>query len=125
MAHGRSPSRAIPVHAILSVEQTKKAPRRQKPGSTAFELRARAQARYALYRDVRGRLAWCLLCGVWVSPRPRSLAARLAQPNVFQKETLRYFFQQTIQLFLFTDLSMAGLPAELKHITQRRKRKQP
>jgi len=27
--------------------------------------------------------------------------------------------------FLFTDLSVAGLPAELKHITQRRKRKQP
>ena len=26
---------------------------------------------------------------------------------------------------LFTDLSAAGLPAELKHITQRRKRKQP
>lgn len=26
---------------------------------------------------------------------------------------------------LFTDLSVAGLPAELKHITQRRKRKQP
>lgn len=25
----------------------------------------------------------------------------------------------------FTDLSAAGLPAELKHITQRRKRKQP
>lgn len=26
---------------------------------------------------------------------------------------------------MFTDLSVAGLPAELKHITQRRKRKQP
>jgi len=55
MAHGRSPSRAIPVHAILSVEQTKKAPRRQKPGSTAFELRARAQARHAL---LTRRRAW-------------------------------------------------------------------
>lgn len=30
-----------------------------------------------------------------------------------------------LSLFLFTDLSVAGLPAELKHITQRRKRKQP
>ena len=29
------------------------------------------------------------------------------------------------QIFMFTDLSAAGLPAELKHITQRRKRKQP
>lgn len=28
-------------------------------------------------------------------------------------------------IFLYTDLSVAGLPAELKHITQRRKRKQP
>lgn len=28
-------------------------------------------------------------------------------------------------IILFTDLSVAGLPAELKHITQRRKRKQP
>lgn len=27
--------------------------------------------------------------------------------------------------FFFTDLSAAGVPAELKHITKRRKRKQP
>lgn len=40
------------------------------------------------------------------------------------KETLRFLFAINI-LILFTDLSMAGLPAELKHITQRRKRKQP
>ena len=31
----------------------------------------------------------------------------------------------TLPPTLFTDLSAAGLPAELKHITQRRKRKQP
>ncbi|CCW65863.1 unnamed protein product [Phytomonas sp. EM1] len=31
----------------------------------------------------------------------------------------------TFPFVLFTDLSVAGLPAELKHITQRRKRKQP
>lgn len=30
-----------------------------------------------------------------------------------------------LRFSLFTDLSVAGLPAELKHITQRRKRKQP
>lgn len=30
-----------------------------------------------------------------------------------------------IKICVLTDLSMAGLPAELKHITQRRKRKQP
>lgn len=67
--------------------------------------------------------------------RARSLAARLAQPNktfLKKEKTLRFFliFKKikkisTFCLFLFTDLSMAGLPAELKHITQRRKRKQP
>lgn len=43
-----------------------------------------------------------------------------------QKKTnvffLRFFF---LLFFLLTDLSAVGLPAKLKHITQRRKRKQP
>ena len=46
---------------------------------------------------------------------------------------IRVLHQQTKQQnnekipleFYFTDLSTAGPPAELKHITQRRKRKQP
>lgn len=55
MAHGRSLSWAIPVHAILSVEQTKKAPAHGRPQKAAgarfyaFELRARAQARHPSY----------------------------------------------------------------------------
>jgi len=61
MAHGRSLSWAIPVHAILSVEQTKKAPLRLKNGDPAFEPRVRAQA-WRLTVMARGRLAWCLLC---------------------------------------------------------------
>jgi len=36
-----------------------------------------------------------------------------------EKEIKKTFY------FWFTDLSVAGLPAELKHIIQRRKRKQP
>lgn len=40
-------------------------------------------------------------------------------PNVFECVTLFFLCNS------FTDLSAAGLPAELKHITQRRKRKQP
>ena len=41
----------------------------------------------------------------------------------FSGVTQKSLFQNIV--FLFTDLSAAGLPAELKHITQRRKRKQP
>lgn len=91
MAHGRSSSWAIPVHAILSVEQTKKS-LRYSLLVRLFETRVRAQAwRQSL---ARGRLAWCLLCGRGLF-RPLttdSLAARLAQPNVFKKETLRFLF---------------------------------
>lgn len=39
--------------------------------------------------------------------------------------TVRGLFAHHHLDLLFTDLSAAGLPAELKHITQRRKRKQP
>lgn len=57
--------------------------------------------------------------------RPNLISSREAgAAKRVPKETLRFLFVHTI-LILFTDLSMAGLPAELKHITQRRKRKQP
>lgn len=89
----------------------------------AFNLRVRAQARRE--STARGRLAWCLLCGQgFVDPVP-FLAARRAQPNVFPKRNIAFSLLSNPILILFTDLSMAGLPAELKHITQRRKRKQP
>jgi len=41
------------------------------------------------------------------------------------KVKTRPFYNLLLIYFISTDLSMAGLPAELKHITQRRKRKQP
>ena len=42
-----------------------------------------------------------------------------------QKTTFFDFCCTKLFCTSFTDLSVAGLPAELKHITQRRKRKQP
>ena len=141
MAHGRSPSWAIPVHAILSVEQTKKKKNKERKSFFPalcfffFKTRVRAQARRGFLCFPRGRLAWCLLCRVRSSARAfPSREAGAAKQNFFKKrkKTLRFFliFKKikkisTFCLFLFTDLSMAGLPAELKHITQRRKRKQP
>lgn len=70
---------------------------------------------------------WLGVCCVgqgFVDPVP-FLAARLAQPNVFPKRNIAFSLLSNPILILFTDLSVAGLPAELKHITQRRKRKQP
>lgn len=87
----------------------------------AFKLRVRAQARR--FPKARGRLAWCLLCGSFSLDEPVPSREAGAAKRV-PKETLRFLFAINI-LILFTDLSMAGLPAELKHITQRRKRKQP
>ncbi len=100
MAHGRSLSWAIPVHAILSVEQTKKkeAPLGEKrerktlhssSWPSFFKLRARAQARHTPLCAA----VWLGVCCVLLPSKGggQSLAARLAQPNVFQKETLRLF----------------------------------
>lgn len=72
----------------------------------------------------RGRLTWCLLCGCRDSPHAPISSREAGAAKRVPKETLRFLFAINI-LILFTDLSMAGLPAELKHITQRRKRKQP
>lgn len=100
-----------------------------------FKTRVRAQARRGFLCFPRGRLAWCLLCRVRSFARAfPSREAGAAKQNFFKKrkKTLRFFLifkklknLNILFLFLFTDLSMAGLPAELKHITQRRKRKQP
>lgn len=46
------------------------------------------------------------------------------KPNKKTQEK-HLFLCEIFFVYLFTDLSVAGLPAELKHITQRRKRKQP
>jgi len=43
-----------------------------------------------------------------------------------KKTTMRITLSTSFEnCFLFTDLSAVGPPAKLKHITQRRKRKQP
>lgn len=55
-------------------------------------------------------------CVVW----PRG---RRSPPKPKNKKNIAFF--DFFCVSLFTDLSTAGLPAELKHITQRRKRKQP
>lgn len=124
MAHGRSPSWAIPVHAILSVEQNKKKKRRKRGGfkfsslSLSFFLNKSPGSGEALWwcfkttRQVRGRLAWCLLCvgegECWrkASPPfffcflfPFSLAARLAQPN-------KNFLKKKHCVFLFFKLKI-------------------
>ena len=59
-----------------------------------------------------------------VSPRTvcmvfHDLLWKIEKAKVNSFNALLYWIQS------FTDLSIAGLPAELKHITQRRKRKQP
>lgn len=84
MAHGRSPSWAIPVHAILSVEQTKK---KNKKGNIFFPLSVFFSKQESGLRRGGGLCAsraavWlgvcCVACALL---RARSLAARLAQPN--------------------------------------------
>lgn len=87
----------------------------------AFELRARAQARHR---------HWCaaVWLGVCCAGRGRSLLISSREAGAAKrvpKRNIALLFTFHKPLFLFTDLSMAGLPAELKHITQRRKRKQP
>lgn len=126
----RGPSPCMPFSVS---NKQKKHPTRSHPSPdardhwfSAFESRARAQARRPYLYVARGRLAWCLLCPPRTSPciMGELLAARPAQPNVFQKKHCVFSLCNN-KILLFTDLSMAGLPAELKHITQRRKRKQP
>lgn len=77
MAHGRSLSWAIPVHAILSVEQTKKAPQSEFIFSgrcMAFNLRVRAQAR----RNQPRVAVWLGVCCVGRVRRPSSISRREA-----------------------------------------------
>lgn len=100
MAHGRSPSWAIPVHAILSVEQTKK---KNKKGNIFFPLSV-----FFFQNKSPGSGE----AGVFVLParpfglvfavsralffvRARSLAARLAQPNktfLKKEKNIAFFF---------------------------------
>lgn len=56
----------------------------------------------------------------WGSSWPRGRRSQTCS-----KRNIAFSLCATTKILLFTDLSMAGLPAELKHITQRRKRKQP
>lgn len=106
MAHGRSPSWAIPVHAILSVEQNKK--KKLKKEKKFFSLflfffqnksPSSGEARKGFYySSARGRLAWCLLCAIGVlfsNTLFAFLAARLAQPNktfLKKEKNIAFFF---------------------------------
>lgn len=72
---------------------------------------------------------WCFLIFVWERIETREGFTLLffssflhPKTNKKPKTTFLLFF---VYRNSFTDLSVAGLPAELKHITQRRKRKQP
>lgn len=108
----------------------KKSPHLESPSPALFrrfsllKLRVQAQARHL--PKVRGRLAWCLLCGSVCPAGRRPAPSREAgAAKRVPKRNIAFSLCAINILILFTDLSVAGLPAELKHITQRRKRKQP
>jgi hypothetical protein len=110
------PSTAIPVHAVsLSVEQ--------KPNSTKESW---------LVRTMCNNVCSCGRVVTPSQPSKRRFMGNLPscfclnQPfgGDFDKSTsVTTCLNQTTSFV--TDLSAAGSPAELKHITQRRKRKQP
>ena len=87
MAHGRSPSWAIPVHAILSVEQTKKKKQRKEIffSSLCFFFQNKSPGSGEAGVFVLPARPFGLVFAVSRAPfyfvRARSLAARLAQPN--------------------------------------------
>lgn len=113
MAHGRSPSWAIPVHAILSVEQNKKKREKEEKKrrdillfffwllSLFFkqesELRRGPKTHTPVKKGVRlarrGRLAWCLLCRVRSFARAfPSREAGAAKQNFLKKKHCVFLF---------------------------------
>lgn len=83
------------------------------------ELRRGAPWRVAVWLGV-----CCARAPVLSQGRPGFTSREAGAAKHCSKRNIAFSLCQHI-LILFTDLSMAGLPAELKHITQRRKRKQP
>jgi hypothetical protein len=124
-------SQVNPVHAVsLSVEQTSNR-RRSLPSNGARILRpqeswlclvslSRVQARQVV---VRTNLLWLFVSNgqQQLNTQTTNQQENIAPPtSPWRRATIFPTF-----IALFTDLSAAGPPAELKHITQRRKRKQP
>lgn len=119
------PSTAIPVHAVsLSVEQ--------KPNHSKESWLVRKRSVHALFS----------FCGRVVTPNSPSKRRFMGNLHIFcfcqsnfVHESVRLcgdkinkcnsFVEKQHLISFVTDLSAAGSPAELKHITQRRKRKQP
>lgn len=127
------PSTAIPVHAAsLSVEQ--KPNLTKEPWFVAFFFSssgmkgAAAEWLPRIHRQTVG--SWVIQTSskkgcVW---RVR-VARRVRASRLLFSTSEKFFFGKFCawqkQTSFVTDLSAAGSPAELKHITQRRKRKQP
>ena len=68
----------------------------------------------------------------WKYPKEPRWCLLFEKTRFFKKPSSKPKHKKPMRVFwvffnksLFTDLSTVGLPAELKHITQRRKRKQP
>ena len=118
-AHGRSSLRVIPVHAASQCRTKNLSfPLLRCSGSCRESLTMNERARrWMKYPKIRAGwcvfFRWCLSRGGSVKKQTNT---QTNKNNVFVPVCARSSF---------TDLSAAGLPAELKHITQRRKRKQP
>ena len=124
-------SQVNPVHAVsLSVEQTSNR-RRPLPsnGARYFDYkslgfvggRTHTQVCDAISRSPGGcpDESPLVICLKWATTTQHT-------NNEHRKKTaLNTCSSRRLLIALFTDLSVAGPPAELKHITQRRKRKQP
>lgn len=119
MAPGSSALRVNPVHAVISVSN--KNPNKEE---SSFEPKK------FTFPRLDGVVAKTLTFTCSIERRnqqgflKKEPASRF-QTNSFEdcREEVTLFLQNS--LFIFTDLRAAGLPAELKHIIQRRKRKQP
>ena len=136
---GEALHESSPCMPHLSVEQQKNLRQfvlQQAAFVSVFENNKKIKRESDAWRVFTDAPRWCLLpFGLETHPLPSDCHSLLEVLNptkihFFGRERhthkrLQTSFCACTNLFLFTDLSVAGLPAELKHITQRRKRKQP
>ena len=99
-----------------------------------YKIRKKLNARVLLIQtgETANHAVWsekALLPAIFNLRRSLLVFSLVALVAAREKQTTCKYFSLveniSPSLFLYTDLSAAGLPAELKHITQRRKRKQP
>jgi len=128
---GEALHESSPCMPHLSVEQQKRSP--------LCVRTLREQCLFTKNNSLRESSAWLNISKrttlvLRILAPPGASCALTTQPSFEDQKRKRekhqpvLFFSATFLLsyrILFTDLSAAGLPAELKHITQRRKRKQP